>query len=132
LIRKCLEAKKTDSESIEVWGDGSPTREFLYVEDAAEGILLAAEKYNSSEPVNLGSGMEISIKELITLIAKLTGYEGKLVWNTSKPNGQPRRRLDVSKAEKEFGFKAQVNFQEGLHRTIDWYIQKTTKDALTK
>jgi GDP-L-fucose synthase len=132
LIRKCLEAKKTGSESIEVWGDGSPTREFLYVEDAAEGILLAAEKYNSSEPVNLGSGMEISIKELITLIAKLTGYEGKLVWNTSKPNGQPRRRLDVSRAEKEFGFKAQVNFGEGLHRTIDWYIQKTTKDALTK
>jgi len=121
LIRKCLEAKAAGQDSIEVWGDGSPTREFLYVEDAADGILLAAEKYNSSEPVNLGSGMEISIKDLVELIARLTGFEGKLVWDTSKPNGQPRRRLDVSRAEKEFGFKAKVNFEEGLRRTIDWY-----------
>lgn len=127
LIRKCLEAKEDGKDSIEVWGDGSPTREFLYVEDAAEGILLAAEKYNSSEPVNLGSGMEISIKDLVTLIAKLTGFTGKLVWDTSKPNGQPRRRLDVSRAEREFGFKAQVGFEEGLRHTIDWYIQKTAK-----
>ena len=127
LIRKCLEAKEAGKDSIEVWGDGSPTREFLYVEDAAEGILLAAEEYNSSEPVNLGSGMEISIKDLVTLIAKLTGFTGKLVWDTSKPNGQPRRRLDVSRAEREFGFKAQVGFEEGLRHTIDWYIQKTAK-----
>jgi GDP-L-fucose synthase len=127
LIRKCLEAKEAGKDSIEVWGDGSPTREFLYVEDAAEGILLAAEKYNSSEPVNLGSGMEISIKDLVTLIAKLTGFTGKLVWDTSKPNGQPRRRLDVGRAEREFGFKAQVGFEEGLRYTIDWYIQKTAK-----
>ena len=125
LIRKCLEAKEAGKKSIEVWGDGSPTREFLYVEDAAEGILLAAEKYNSSEPVNLGSGMEISIKDLITLIAKLTGFDGEIIWDASKPNGQPRRRLDVTRAEREFGFKAQVNFEEGLRRTIDWYVAKT-------
>ncbi len=124
LIRKCLEAQAAGQPSIEVWGDGSPTREFLYVEDAAEGILLAAEKYNGSEPVNLGSGMEISIKDLVSLIVKLTGYPGKVVWNKSKPNGQPRRRLDVSRAESEFGFKAQVGFEEGLLRTIDWYKTK--------
>ncbi len=121
LIRKCLEAKAANQPSIEVWGDGSPTREFLYVEDAAEGILLATEKYNGAEPVNLGSGMEISIKDLVTLITRLTGYEGKLVWDTSKPNGQPRRRLNVERAEREFGFKAQVTFEEGLRRTIEWY-----------
>ncbi len=121
LIRKCLEAKANNLPSIEVWGDGSPTREFLYVEDAAEGILLATEKYDKPEPVNLGSGMEISIKDLVTLIARLTGYEGQLVWNTSKPNGQPRRRLNVERAEREFGFVARVNFEEGLRRTIEWY-----------
>jgi GDP-L-fucose synthase len=121
LIRKCLEAKAANQPSIEVWGDGSPTREFLYVEDAAEGILLATEKYNGSDPVNLGSGMETSIKDLVTLIARLTGYQGELVWNTSKPNGQPRRRLNVERAEREFGFKARVNFEEGLRRTIEWY-----------
>jgi GDP-L-fucose synthase len=132
LIRKCLEAKAAGRDSIEVWGDGSPTRGFLYVEDAAEGILLAAEKYNKSDPVNLGSSIEISIKDLITLIAKLTGFEGKIVWDTSKPNGQPRRGLDVSRAEREFGFKSQVNFEEGLRRTIDWYIQKTQKDSTRK
>ncbi len=124
LIRKCLEAKAAGQPSIEVWGDGSPTREFLYVEDAAEGILLATEKYNGSEPVNLGSGMEISIKDLVTLIARLTGYEGKLVWDTSKPNGQPRRRLNVERAEREFGFKARVGFEEGLRRTIEWYQEQ--------
>lgn len=121
LIRKCLEAKAAGAPSIEVWGDGSPTREFLYVEDAAEGILLATEKYNGSEPVNLGSGMEISINDLVTLIARLCKYEGEIVWNKDKPNGQPRRRLDVSRAEREFGFKAQVGFEEGLRRTIEWY-----------
>jgi GDP-L-fucose synthase len=124
LIRKCLEAKAENAPSIEVWGDGSPTREFLYVEDAAEGILLATEKYNGSEPVNLGSGMEISIKDLVTLIARLTGFNGELIWDASKPNGQPRRRLDVTRAEREFGFKAQVGFEEGLRRTIEWYASK--------
>jgi len=121
LIKKCMEAKAANLPSIEVWGDGSPTREFLYVEDAAEGILLAAEKYNGSEPVNLGSGMEISIKDLVTLIARLTGFEGELIWDTTKPNGQPRRRLNVERADREFGFKARVNFEEGLRRTIEWY-----------
>jgi len=124
LIKKCLEAKAAGAASIEVWGDGSPTREFLFVEDAAEGILLATEKYNKSDPVNLGSGMEISIKDLVTLIAKLTGFEGNLVWDTTKPNGQPRRQLSVERAWKEFGFKAQVGFEEGLRRTIDWYQAK--------
>ncbi len=124
LIKKCLEAKANNAPSIEVWGDGSPTREFLFVEDAAEGILLATEKYNKSEPVNLGSGMEISIKDLVTLIAKLTGFQGDLVWDTTKPNGQPRRQLSVERACKEFGFKAQVGFEEGLRRTIDWYQAK--------
>ena len=104
LIKKCVEAVDQQAESIEVWGDGSPTREFLYVEDAAEGILLATEKYDSPEPVNLGSGMEISIKDLVELIAHLTGFSGRIVWDTSKPNGQPRRRLDVNRAEREFGF----------------------------
>lgn len=132
LIRKCLEAKQAGHDSIEVWGDGSPTREFLYVEDAAEGICLASEKYNKSDPVNLGSGMEISIKDLVTLIAKLTGFEGKIIWDTSKPNGQPRRQLNVSRAEREFGFKAQVGFEEGLRKTIEWYIEKTAKDSAAK
>ena len=121
LIRKCLEARMHNQEQVVLWGDGSPTREFLYVEDAAEGILLAAEHYNDSEPVNLGSGMEISIKELAMLIARLTGYQGEFVWDTSKPNGQPRRALDVSRAEKFFGFRAQVPFEVGVRKTIEWY-----------
>ncbi|MFZ3080525.1 MAG: GDP-L-fucose synthase [Bellilinea sp.] len=121
LIRKFIEAQETGVDEVEVWGDGSPTREFLYVEDAAEGILLATEHYNGAEPVNLGSGTEISIKNLAELIQRLTGYHGKLVWNTSKPNGQPRRGLDTTRAEKYFGFKAAVPFEEGLRRTIDWY-----------
>ncbi len=108
---------------IEVWGDGSPTREFLYVEDSAEGILLAAERYNASDPVNLGSGAEISIRDLAETIARLTGFEGRLVWNTSMPNGQPRRALDTSKAEALFGFRARVGFEEGLRNTIAWYRQ---------
>lgn len=121
LIRKCLEARQRGETEIVVWGDGSPTREFLYVEDAAEGILLAAEKYSRPEPVNLGSGFEISIKDLAETIARLTGFQGRLVWDTSKPNGQPRRALDVSRAERYFGFRAQVPFEEGLRRTIEWY-----------
>lgn len=125
LIKKCIEAIQKGADSIEVWGDGSPTREFLYVEDAAEGILLATEKYNSPEPVNLGSGMEISIKDLVELIARLTGFNGRIIWDTSKPNGQPRRRLNVERAEREFGFKAQIDFEEGLRRTIEWYKKQT-------
>ena len=121
LIRKFIEAQEAGRGEVEIWGDGSPTREFIYVEDAAEGILLAAERYNGAEPVNIGSGFEISIKELAELIARLTGYQGKLVWDTSKPNGQPRRALDISRAEKYFGFRAQVPFEEGLRRTIEWY-----------
>jgi GDP-L-fucose synthase len=123
LIRKCLEAEDRGEKEIVGWGDGSPTREFLYVEDAAEAILLAAEKYNGSEPVNLGSGYEISIKNLIEMIARFTNFSGKLVWDTSKPNGQPRRGLDVSRAERLFGFKASTPFEEGLRRTIEWYKQ---------
>lgn len=121
LIRKCVEARNAGQDEIVVWGDGSPTREFLYVEDAAEGILLAAERYNDPDPVNLGSGYEISIKDLAQLIARLTGFKGKLTFDTSKPNGQPRRALDVSRAEERFGFKARVNFEEGLKKTIEWY-----------
>ena len=121
LIRKCLEAEEAGLKEIVVWGDGSPTREFLYVEDAAEGILLAAEKYDGSEPVNLGSGYEISIKDLAQLIADLTGFKGKLIWDSSKPNGQPRRALDVNRARDKFGFQAKMNFEEGLKNTIDWF-----------
>jgi GDP-L-fucose synthase len=121
LIRKFIEAQESGADEVEVWGDGSPTREFLYVEDAAEGILLATEKYDGAEPVNLGSGYEISIKDLAELIQQLTGYQGRLVWNTSKPNGQPRRALDTTRAEQYFGFRATVPFEEGLRRTIDWY-----------
>lgn len=121
LIRKCVEARDKGKDEIVVWGDGSPTREFIYVEDAAEAIILATEKYNDSEPVNIGSGYEISIKDLAELIVELTGYKGKIVWDKSKPNGQPRRGLDTSRAEKYFGFKAQMSFREGLIRTIAWY-----------
>src|SRR5438093_1166604 len=121
LIRKCFEAKERGDDAIVLWGTGAPTREFLYVEDAAEGILLAAERYDGSEPVNLGSGMEIRIKDLAQLIARLTGFAGEIVWDTTRPNGQPRRRLDTSRAERLFGFKAKTPFEEGLRRTIRWY-----------
>jgi GDP-L-fucose synthase len=121
LIRKCVEAKENNEDHIVVWGDGSPTREFIYVTDAAEGIALAAERYNESEPVNIGSGFEISIKDLAEKIARMTGFEGKLVWDTSKPNGQPRRALDTSRAKEKFGFEAKTNFEEGLQKTIAWY-----------
>jgi GDP-L-fucose synthase len=123
LIRKCVEAMDAGRDTVEIWGDGTPTREFLYVDDAVEGILLATEKYDKSEPVNLGSGMEISIRDLAEKIARLTGYNGKLVFDPSKPGGQPRRALDTSRAEKEFGFKARTNFDEGLRQTIDWFRQ---------
>ena len=121
LIRKCVEAKENNEDHIVVWGDGSPTREFIYVTDAAEGIALAAERYNESKPVNLGSGFEISIKDLVEKIANMTGFEGDLVWDTSKPNGQPRRALDVSRAKEKFGFEAKTDFDEGLQATIDWF-----------
>ncbi len=121
LIRKALEAGESGSHEMMVWGDGSPTREFLYVDDAAEGILLAAERYNDSEPVNLGSCHEISIRELAQLIAKLTGFEGQVTWDVDKPNGQPRRKLDVSLARERFGFESRTSFQDGLRQTIDWY-----------
>lgn len=121
LIRKCIEAREQGDDHIVVWGTGKPTREFLYVEDAAEGILLAAERYNEGEPVNVGSGMEISIKDLVHLIARLTGFEGEIVWDTNRPDGQPRRCLDTSKAERFFGFKAKTSFEEGLRRTVGWY-----------
>lgn len=123
LIRKCVEAKTRGDRFIEAWGDGSPTREFLYVEDAAEGILLASERYNSSEPVNLGSSFEISIKDLTETIARLTGFEGEIRWDTSKPNGQPRRKLDVSRAKDQFGFESTTSFEVGLKNTIAWYME---------
>lgn len=121
LIRKCLEAKMQGAQTIEVWGDGSPTREFLYAPDAAEGICLAAERYDSSDPVNLGSGQEIGIKDLVDLITDLTGFTGKVHWDTNKPNGQPRRCLDTTRAWKEFGFRSQTNLEQGLRETIAWY-----------
>ncbi len=121
LIRKCVEARERGDDHIVLWGDGSPTREFLYVEDAAEGIVLAAERYDGPEPVNLGSGREIAIRDLAVLIAELTGFRGQVRWDTSKPNGQPRRCLDVSRAEQLFGFRARTDFVEGLRRTIEWY-----------
>ncbi len=123
LIKKCIEATQKGDEEIVVWGDGSATREFLYVEDAAAGILLAAERYDGSEPVNLGSAFEISIKDLAGMIARLSGFQGRLVWDTTKPNGQPRRKLETSRAEKEFAFKARTTFEEGLRRTIEYYRQ---------
>lgn len=121
LIRKCIEATERGDHEIVAWGDGSPTREFLYVEDAAEGIVLAAERYESSEPVNIGSSFEISIKDLTETIASLCGFSGRITWDTSKPNGQPRRKLDTSRARQEFGFVAHTTFEEGLRQTIDWY-----------
>jgi GDP-L-fucose synthase len=122
LIRKVSQAQKEGKEYIEVWGTGSASREFLYVEDAAEGIILATERYNKPDPVNLGSGMEISIKDLVKLICQLMDFKGEIRWDTSKPDGQPRRCLDVSKAKKEFGFAASTSFEEGLKRTISWYL----------
>jgi len=120
LIKKCIDAQK--GLCVHVWGTGKPTREFLYVEDAAAGIILATEKYNKSEPINLGAGFEISIRDLVKLIAKLTGFKGKIIWDKTKPDGQPRRCLDTSRAEKDFCFKAKTPFEEGLRKTIEWYL----------
>lgn len=121
LIRKMIEAQQRGDDQVILWGDGSPTREFFYAGDAARGIVMAAERYNGREPVNLGAGMEISIKQLAETIADLTDFEGEIIWDTSKPNGQPRRGLDVSRAKEYFGFEAQMPFEEGLKRTIDWF-----------
>ena len=127
LIRKAIEAGERGDQKILAWGDGSPTREFLYVEDAAEGILTAAENYNGSEPVNLGSGQEISIKDLVEMVVRLTDFNGQIVWQTDKPNGQPRRALDVSRAQEYFGWSAQVPFEEGMRRTIEWFKENREK-----
>jgi len=124
LIRKYLEAKEQGADEIVAWGDGSPTREFIYVEDAAEGITLATMKYNGSEPVNIGSSFEISIKDLTETIARLTGFNGTIRWDTTKPNGQPRRKLDTTRAREAFGFEAKTDFEEGLKRTIAWYANE--------
>lgn len=141
LIKKCLDAKESairspclplhrqaQSAVVTVWGDGSPTREFLYIEDCAEAIVLATERYEKPDPVNIGAGFEISIKDLVELIAKHTGFEGRITWDTTKPNGQPRRCLDVSCAEREFGFRARMSFQEGLARTIAWYTDHRRRE----
>ena len=123
LIRKCFEARDRGEQKIVCWGDGSPTREFLYVEDAAEGLVLATDRYDDGEPVNLGSGREISIRDLAMLIARLTGFTGRIEWDTSKPNGQPRRCLDVTRSRERFGFVATTDFETGLSRTIEWHRQ---------
>ena len=128
LVRKAVEAAERSDSELPVWGDGSPTREFLYVEDAADGIVTAAEKYNGEQPVNLGSGYEISIKDLVEMIVRMTGFAGKLVWQTDKPNGQPRRGLDVTRAREYFGWSAQVPFEEGMRRTIEWF--KANRDKI--
>ena len=122
MIRKCVEAKEARSPEIVLWGDGSPTREFLYVDDAAEGLLLATEQYNEDQPVNLGSGQEITIRELAEMTAAETGFRGKVVWDKTKPNGQPRRCLDVSRAKEWFGYEAKHSLREGLRKTISWYL----------
>jgi GDP-L-fucose synthase len=124
LIRKCVEAKARGHKEIVVWGDGTPTREFLYVEDAADGIIKATECFDKSIPVNLGSGYEISIKDLVALIADLSGFRGHVTWDTTKPNGQPRRKLDTSRAKELFAFEAQTTFENGLRGTIAWYLSK--------
>lgn len=121
IIRKCFEAIENKEDEIVLWGTGKPTREFLYVEDCAEAICLATEKYNKSEPLNIGSGLEISIKDLAKLIVELTGFKGRVTWDRAKPDGQPRRCLDTSNAQREFGFRAETDFKEGLKKTIDWY-----------
>ena len=128
LIRKFVEAVEESRESVEVWGTGTASREFIYVKDAARGIAMATEQYNGSEPVNIGAGMEIRISDLVKLIAELTGYSGKIIWDATKPDGQPRRCLEVSRAEREFGFRAQMEFREGLSETVQWYKKnrKTT------
>lgn len=127
LIRKCVEAKENGKPEIELWGDGSPTREFLYVEDAAEGILLAAEKYDGADPVNLGSGEEISIRDLVVMVAGEVGFNGGIKWDKTKPNGQPRRCLDISRAKRAFGFQAKQKLNQGIAKTVAWYLENREK-----
>jgi len=127
LIKKIYDAKKEEKNELIVWGDGSASREFLYVEDGAEAVVLATEKYNKSDPVNIGAGFEIKIKDLVNKLVKLMDFKGKIIWDTSKPNGQPRRMLDTSKAKKEFGFVAKTDFEEGLRKTIEWYYKNPIK-----
>lgn len=127
LIKKCFDAMRNRQESITVWGTGKPTREFLYVDDASRGIVMAAQKYNKPEPVNIGAGFEISVKDLVDLIVSLTGFKGRVIWDTTKPDGQPRRCLDTSRAKKEFCFVAQTNFETGLKKTIQWYRKQMDK-----
>ncbi len=129
LIRKCLEAVKRGESEIVCWGDGTPTREFIYVEDCAEAVVLATEKFDEPDPVNIGVGFEISVKELVDLIAHLTGFQGRVIWDTSKPSGQPKRSLDTSKAWETFGFRAQTPFREGLEGTIAWYRPQLSADV---
>ncbi len=124
LIRKCVEAKERGQREIVLWGDGSPTREFLYVEDAAEGILLATEHYDGDQPVNLGRGEEITIRQLAHIVAAEVGFSGNIIWDTSKPNGQPRRCLDVTRAERLFGFRATQEFSQGIAKTVAWYLEQ--------
>lgn len=128
LIKKCANAIKNNDDKIVLWGDGSPTREFLYVEDAARAIILAAERYDKPEPLNLGKGHEISIKNLAETIAKFTGFKGEIVWDKTKPNGQPRRMLDTTRAKEELGFTAKVDLESGLKKTIEWYLQSGMTD----
>jgi GDP-L-fucose synthase len=125
LIRKCLEARRTGAVEIVCWGDGSPTRAFLYAADAAEGMVLAAERYDGADPVNLGTAEEVSIRDLVETIARLCRYEGKVRWDTSQPNGQPRRGLDTSRAERSFGFSAKTTLADGLAATVEWYQQRS-------
>lgn len=129
LIRKCVEARRHGKEFIEVWGSGNASREFLYVEDCAEGIVKAAAVYNESDPVNLGNGREVVIKDLIEMIARLTGFKGEILWQSDKPDGQPRRQLDTRRAFEKFGFQAQTSFEQGLQRTIDWYESSAAGSA---
>jgi GDP-L-fucose synthase len=130
LIKKCVDARAEGQDHIEVWGTGAASREFIYVDDAAAGIVLAAERYDGAEPVNLGVGQEITIRELVELITKLTGFEGEVRWDPSKPDGQPRRALDTSRARERFGFAARTSFEDGLRRTIEWYQASRAADAL--
>jgi GDP-L-fucose synthase len=129
LVRKCTEAVEQGATSLEVWGDGTPTREFLYADDAAEGIVLAAEKYDSSEPVNLGSGVEISIADLAQKVASVVGFTGRIVFDATKPNGQARRQLDTRRAAERFGFRAKTSFDEGLRKTVEWYRHQSSRKA---
>lgn len=130
LIRKMSAAKRSGAAQVTLWGDGSPTREFLYVKDAARGIALAAAHYDSIEPVNIGSGVEVQIRDLAELIRRETGYEGEIVWDADKPNGQPRRNIDVSRAAETFGFRAQTSFEDGLRETIAWYEAQVAAGVL--